>query len=145
MLDVDARNRIANLEKEVQALRSEIRSLRADLNPMVNPRSNRNRQPTFERNLAPEREPEALTDVAQQLSEQVSMDEIGAYLKRDRVKASDIQLTEQDLERNRPRNRMAHEDYPSTRFNLDLLHNNQSIFVLLFCLIGMLIFLLMML
>ncbi|MFD3166157.1 hypothetical protein [Herpetosiphon sp. NSE202] len=142
MLDIDARKRIASLEEEVQALRSEIRSLRADLHPMINPRPTPKHQPPPERNLAPEREPEALADVAQQLSEQVSMDEIGAYLKRDRVKASEIQLTEQDLERNRPRNRRAHEGYPSKPFNMEAFHGNLKLFIILFCLITVLIVLL---
>ncbi|KPL85207.1 hypothetical protein [Herpetosiphon geysericola] len=145
MLDVEARNQIVRLEKEVQALRSEIRSLRADLHPMINPRSKPTRHPTFERNLAPEREPEALADVAQQLSEQVSMDEIGAYLNRDRIKASDIQLTEQDIKRNRPRNHLAHEGYPNREARLEFLWNNSSLFILLFFLIGMLIFFLVIL
>lgn len=145
MLDVEARNQIARLEKEVQALRSEIRSLRADLHPMINPRPTPKYQPTPERNLAPEREPEALADVAQQLSEQVSMDEIGAYLNRDRIKASDIQLTEQDIKRNRPRNHLAHEGYPSREARLEFLWNNSLLFILLAFLIVMLIFFLVIL
>lgn len=145
MSDLYFHKRIASLEEEVQALRSEIRSLRADLHPMINPRPTPKHQPTPERNLAPEREPEALADVAQQLSEQVSMDEIGAYLKRDRVKASDIQLTEQDIKRNQPRNRRAHEGYLSREARLEFLWNNSSLFILLFFLIGMLIFFLVIL
>ncbi len=139
MINPDPEARITALEKEVSSLRQELSSLRADLRQFVKPRPINKPQPTFERNLAPEREPEALTDVAQQLSEQVSMDEIGAYLKRDRVNASDIQLTEQDIKRNRPRNHMAHEGYPSREARLEFLWNNASIFIALAFLIVMLI------
>lgn len=145
MINLDAQNRIAALEKEVEALRQELSVLRVELRQFVKPRPTTKHQPTFERNLAPEREPEALADVAQQLSEQVSMDEIGAYLKRRRVTASDIQLTAQDLERNRTRNRRAHHGYPSKPYNLEAFYGSTQTFIVLFLLIALLMFLLTML
>ena len=145
MSDLDAHNRIARLEKEVETLRSELRSLRADLNPIVNPRTKMQHQPTPERNLAPEREPEALVDVAQQLSEQVSMDEIGAYLKRRRVTASDIQLTEQDLERNSTRRNLSDHSKLAGSATANAFYSNAHLFIILFGLIMLLILLLTML
>lgn len=144
MSDIDARNRIDRLEKEVEALRSELRSLRADLNPIVNPRTKMRHQ-TPERNLAPEREPEALVDVAQQLSEQVSSEEIGAYLKRRRVTASDIQLTEQDLERNSTRRNLSDHSKLAGSATANAFYSNAHIFIILFGLIMLLVLLLTML
>ncbi|HBW52821.1 MAG TPA: hypothetical protein DEF47_23310 [Herpetosiphon sp.] len=129
----------------MEALRQELSVLRVELRQFIKPRTTTKHQPTFERNLAPEREPEALADVAQQLSEQVSSEEIGAYLKRRRVTASDIQLTEQDLQRNQPRNRRAHHGYPSKPYNLEAFYGSTQTFIVLFCLIALLMVLLTML
>ncbi|MCA0353951.1 MAG: hypothetical protein LCH85_18295 [Chloroflexi bacterium] len=145
MSDLYFHNRITSLEKEVQALRSELRSLRNEVCQGGIPQNKMRHQPTPERNLAPEREPEALADVAQQLSEQVSMDEIGAYLKRRRVTASDIQLTEQDLERNRTRRNLSDHSKLAGSATANAFYSNAHIFIILFGLIMLLVLLLTML
>lgn len=145
MSDIDARNRITSLEKEVQDLRQELSVLRVELRQFIKPRTTTKHQPTFERNLAPEREPEALADVAHQLSEQLSMEEIGAYLKRRRVNASDIQLTEQDLERNRTRRNLSDHSKLAGSATINAVYSHAHLFIILFGLIMLLVLLLTML
>lgn len=145
MSNIDAHTRIAHLEKEVEALRQELSVLRVELRQFIKPRTTNKHQPTFERNLAPEREPEALADVAHQLSEQVSMEEIGAYLKRRRVTASDIQLTEQDLKRNRTRKYASDHSKLAGVATINAFYSNAHTFIILFGLIMLLVLLLTML
>ncbi|GAA5530922.1 hypothetical protein [Herpetosiphon gulosus] len=145
MIDIDIRNRVTTLEREVFALRSELRSLRNEVRQGSIPQNKMRHQPTTERNLAPEREPEALVDVAQQLSEQVSSEEIGAYLKRRRVTANDIQLTEQDLERNRTRKNLSDHSKLAGSATINAFYSHAHLFIILFGLIMLLVLLLTML